>query len=167
MPGPGMRCTRQHRVGRRVASAAERRRARADPQPPCRRRSRGGIGKPNHPRTREDNAMGVAVQIEPSVKSFVGARVRPMLIDGKWVEAASGKSFETPNPATGEVLARVAEGDAEDIDRAARAARRAFDEGHWPRMAPAERERLLLKRSEERRVGKEWRCRSAATYAEE
>jgi acyl-CoA reductase-like NAD-dependent aldehyde dehydrogenase len=89
--------------------------------------------------------MGVAVQIEPSVKSFVGARVRPMLIDGKWVEAASGKSFETPNPATGEVLARVAEGDAEDIDRAVRAARRAFDHGPWTHMRPSERERLLLK----------------------
>src|SRR5262245_66368062 len=111
--------------------------------------------------------MGVAARVEPSVEQFVTAPLRKMLIDGKWVEAASGKTFETPDPATGKVLARVAEGDAEDVDRAARAARRAFDEGHWPRMAPAERERLLLKRSEERRVGKEWRCRSAATYAEE
>jgi aldehyde dehydrogenase (NAD+) len=89
--------------------------------------------------------MGVAVQLESSVKDFVGARVRKMLIDGKWVEAASGKSFETPNPATGEVLARVAEGDAEDIDRAVRAARRAFDQGPWTHMRPADRERLLLK----------------------
>src|SRR5947207_12940985 len=68
-----------------------------------------------------------------------------MLIDGKWVEAASGKKFETINPATGQVLARVAEGDKEDIDRAARAARRAFDDGKWARMNPTERQRLLLR----------------------
>ena len=51
---------------------------------------------------------------------------RKMLINGKWVEAASGKTFPTYNPATGEVLARVAEGDREDIDRAVKAARAAF-----------------------------------------
>jgi len=89
--------------------------------------------------------MGIAVRLESSVERFVSAPVRKMLIDGKWVEAASGKTFETPNPATGEVLARVAEGDAEDVDRAVRAARRAFDGGAWRRMRPAERERLLLR----------------------
>jgi len=89
--------------------------------------------------------MGVAVKLEPSVESFVSARPRKMLIDGKWVEAASGKTFETPNPATGEVLARVAEGDKEDIDRAVRAARRTFDEGKWIRMRPSDRQRLLLR----------------------
>ena len=89
--------------------------------------------------------MGAALQLQSSVEEFVRARVRKMLIDGKWVEAASGKVFETPNPATGEVLARVAEGDREDIDRAVRAARRAFDEGPWPHLRPNERERLLLK----------------------
>jgi acyl-CoA reductase-like NAD-dependent aldehyde dehydrogenase len=68
-----------------------------------------------------------------------------MLIDGTWVEAASGKTFETLNPATGAVLAHVAEGDAEDVDRAARAARRAFDSGPWPRITPAERQRMLLR----------------------
>src|SRR5215813_6590202 len=89
--------------------------------------------------------MGAAVKLDESVESFVHARVRKMLIDGKWVEAASGKTFETPNPATGEVLARVAEGDAKDIDRAVRAARRAFDDGAWVRVRPTERERILLK----------------------
>jgi acyl-CoA reductase-like NAD-dependent aldehyde dehydrogenase len=89
--------------------------------------------------------MGVAVELDASVEGFVRAPVRRMLIDGKWVEAASGKSFETPNPATGEVLARVAEGDTEDVDRAVRAARRAFDDGAWTRLAPSERERLLLR----------------------
>jgi acyl-CoA reductase-like NAD-dependent aldehyde dehydrogenase len=89
--------------------------------------------------------MQAAVALESSVERFVSAPVRKMLIDGKWVEAASGKSFETPNPATGQTLARVAEGDAEDVDRAVRAARRAFDEGTWVRMRPVERQRILLK----------------------
>jgi hypothetical protein len=53
---------------------------------------------------------------------FLDASIKRMLIDGKWAEAASGKTFESLNPATGEVLAHVAEGDAEDIDRAVAAA---------------------------------------------
>src|SRR5207253_10827026 len=90
-------------------------------------------------------AMGAAVQLQSAVERFGGAPARKMLIDGKWVEAASGKKFETVNPATGQVLARVAEGDKEDIDRAVRAARRAFDDGKWARMNPTERQRLLLR----------------------
>ena len=89
--------------------------------------------------------MQAAAQIDPAVRDFVRVPVRKMLIDGKWVEAASGKTFETPNPATGEVLARVAEGDKEDIDRAVKAARRAFDGGKWPAMPPPAREKLLLR----------------------
>src|SRR5213083_59176 len=89
--------------------------------------------------------MQAAVSLQSEVERFVSAPVRKMLIDGKWVEAASGKTFETPNPATGEVLARVAEGGAEDVERAVRAARRAFDEGRWPHVPPPERERFLLK----------------------
>src|SRR2546428_8566560 len=89
-------------------------------------------------------AMGAAVQLQPAVERFVGTPVRKMLIDGKWVEAVSGKTFETINPATGQVLAPVAEGDKEDVDRAVRAARRAFDDGRWARMNPGERQRLLL-----------------------
>jgi acyl-CoA reductase-like NAD-dependent aldehyde dehydrogenase len=56
---------------------------------------------------------------------------RQLFIDGQWTDAASGQTFETPNPATGETLANVAEGDAEDINRAVRAARRAFEDGVW------------------------------------
>ncbi len=89
--------------------------------------------------------MGVAVQLDPSVDRFVKAPVRKMLIGGKWVEAASGKTFASVNPADGSELAKIAEGDAEDVDRAAKAARKAFDDGKWARMAPSERERLLLK----------------------
>jgi aldehyde dehydrogenase (NAD+) len=68
-----------------------------------------------------------------------------MLIGGKWVRSASGKTFETLNPATGQVICRVAEGDKADIDLAVKAARRAFESGPWPRMNPSDRGRLLLK----------------------
>jgi phenylacetaldehyde dehydrogenase len=69
-----------------------------------------------------------------------------MLIDGKWVEAASGKTFPSYDPATGEVLAQVASGEREDIDRAVRAARRAFDSGPWSEsVTPSARARLLWK----------------------
>src|SRR5262245_53364591 len=68
-----------------------------------------------------------------------------MLIGGKWVDSASKKTFETVNPATGEVICRVAEGDKADIDLAVKAAREAFEKGPWSRMVPAERGRLLNK----------------------
>jgi phenylacetaldehyde dehydrogenase len=85
-----------------------------------------------------------AAAIRPEVRSFVDAN-RKLLIDGHFVEAASGKTFETYDPATGDVLARVAEGDREDVERAVRAARRAFESGPWPAMTPSERGRLLWK----------------------
>ena len=62
------------------------------------------------------------------------------------MEAASGKTFATYNPATGEVLARVAEGDREDIDRAVKAARAAFETGRWlSQLTASERGRLIWK----------------------
>jgi phenylacetaldehyde dehydrogenase len=88
--------------------------------------------------------MSAAHVLQPEVKSFV-ARRRPLLIDGKWTESASGKTFETVDPSTGDVIAHVAEGDREDVERAVRAARRAFDSGAWPAMTPSERGRLLWK----------------------
>ncbi|KMO42777.1 betaine-aldehyde dehydrogenase [Methylobacterium variabile] len=71
------------------------------------------------------------------------SREHRLLIDGQWVPAQSGKTFEVTDPATGEVVARVAEGDAADIDRAVKAARRAFESGPWARMTPSARGRLL------------------------
>src|SRR5262249_38878121 len=68
-----------------------------------------------------------------------------LLIGGKWVDAASGKTFATVNPATAETLAMVAEGDAADIDRAVEVARKAFDEGPWPHTKPSERTKVLLR----------------------
>lgn len=76
--------------------------------------------------------------------AFIDGRPKQLLIDGQWVDAASGKTFETTNPATGEVLAQVAEGDRADIDRAVAAARRAFN-GPWSKWTPAERQMVLLK----------------------
>jgi phenylacetaldehyde dehydrogenase len=90
--------------------------------------------------------MGVAVspQIHPRVAEFID-KPRKMLINGKWVNAASGKTFPTYNPATGEVLAQVAEGDREDIQQAVQAARKAFDDGPWRRLTVSERGRLIWK----------------------
>jgi len=85
-----------------------------------------------------------SVQFDDKVTNFI-SKPRRMLINGEWVEAASGKTFATYNPATGEVLARVAEGDREDINRAVRAARAAFDSGPWPKMTTSERGRLIWK----------------------
>lgn len=62
-----------------------------------------------------------------------------MYIDGKFTEAASGARFETVNPATGAVIAAVARGSAEDVDRAVAAAKKAFRSGVWSRMAPTDR----------------------------
>jgi phenylacetaldehyde dehydrogenase len=87
------------------------------------------------------------VQLHKSVQEFL-RRPRKMLIGGAWVEARSGKTFETYNPATGEILAHVAEGDRADIDQAVAAARKAFESGPWPDMSPSERGRLMWKLSD-------------------
>ncbi len=66
-----------------------------------------------------------------------------LLIDGERVDALSGATFATVDPSSGEELAQVAEGRAEDVARAVEAARRAFEDGPWPRMKPNERARIL------------------------
>src|SRR5450432_1129300 len=86
----------------------------------------------------------IAPSIDSNVASFV-ARKQKLLINGKWVEAASGKTFATYNPATGDVLANVAEGDREDIDGAVKAARAAFETGPWSRLSPAARAKMIWK----------------------
>ncbi|HUH63512.1 MAG TPA: aldehyde dehydrogenase family protein, partial [Terracidiphilus sp.] len=86
-----------------------------------------------------------AIPVDEHVSAYV-AKNRPMLINGKWVAAASGKTFPSYNPSTGEVLAHVAEGDKEDINRAVAAARAAFKRGSaWRTMTPSERGRLMWK----------------------
>ena len=85
-----------------------------------------------------------AVQLTDNVARYV-AKTRQMFINGKWVDAASGRTFPTYNPATGEVLANVAEGDKEDINRAVAAARAAFDTGPWSKITPSQRGKLIWK----------------------
>jgi len=75
---------------------------------------------------------------------FLESGPKRLYIDGHWVEAASGKTFETVNPSTGQVLCAVAEGGSEDIDGAVKAARRAFN-GPWSKWKPFARQALLLK----------------------
>ncbi|HEV2762184.1 MAG TPA: betaine-aldehyde dehydrogenase, partial [Pyrinomonadaceae bacterium] len=67
-----------------------------------------------------------------------------LFIDGQWVDAESGQTFTTPNPATGATLAEVAEGDKADIDKAVAAARRAF-EGPWSKVSARDRGRMMYK----------------------
>jgi phenylacetaldehyde dehydrogenase len=83
-------------------------------------------------------------RLSPQARKFVGQRNR-LLIDGKLVDAASGKTFPVYNPATGTILAQVAEADAVDVDLAVKAARRAFDDGPWNKMSPSDRGKLLWK----------------------
>ncbi|HEY3215041.1 MAG TPA: aldehyde dehydrogenase family protein [Candidatus Eisenbacteria bacterium] len=73
------------------------------------------------------------------------APVQPakLIIDGRPVDAASGEVFHTINPATEEPVCAVARAGPEDVDRAVRAARAAFESGPWPRMRPAERQKVL------------------------
>src|SRR5687768_10650119 len=82
-----------------------------------------------------------------SARSKLPVKIRQtkMLIDGKWVDSVSGRTFETINPATGEVIAHVAEGDKADVDKAAKAARKAFEKGAWRKMSARERGRILYK----------------------
>jgi len=79
----------------------------------------------------------------PPTAAVVGAT--KLLINNRWVEAASGRTFPTINPTTGEEICQVAESDAADVDLAVKAARHAFERGPWRRMAASERGRLLLK----------------------
>jgi aldehyde dehydrogenase (NAD+) len=68
-----------------------------------------------------------------------------LLINNRWVDAASGKTFPTINPATGEEICQIAEADAADVNAAVKAARAAFERGPWRKMSAAERGRLLNK----------------------
>src|SRR5271157_622098 len=79
--------------------------------------------------------------IEPNVKISAAK----LLINNKWVDAASGKTFPTINPSTGEVIAQVAEADAADVDKAVAAARAAFERGAWRKMSASQRGALMYK----------------------
>src|SRR5665213_4062668 len=94
-----------------------------------------------------ENKMATTVPVpslDQNVSKFI-TKTHKILINGKWVEAASGKTFSTFNPATGEILSRVAEGDKEDVNRAVKAARTAFESGPWSKITPSERGRMIWK----------------------
>jgi phenylacetaldehyde dehydrogenase len=96
---------------------------------------------------RQEKNMATALKIsapEDKASRFI-SKTHKILINGKWVDAASGKTFPTYNPATGEVLAQIAEGDREDINRAVKAARAAFETGPWSKLTPSQRARLIYK----------------------
>ncbi|MCW2515417.1 MAG: putative aldehyde dehydrogenase [Mycobacterium sp.] len=86
-----------------------------------------------------ENAL---ITLDPAVVEFTSAPKR-MFIDGQWVSAASGRSFDTVDPATGRVITSVPHAGTEDVERAVSAARRAFEDGPWRTITPAQRQRLL------------------------
>ncbi len=83
--------------------------------------------------------------IPAPVKSDIKIKYTKLLIDGEWVDAVGGRTFEAINPATGDVIAHVAEGDEPDVDKAVKAARKAFESGPWQKMSASERGRLMFK----------------------
>jgi len=86
-----------------------------------------------------DDYRQMAAELTPRTQAFIG---------GQFVDAASGKTFATVNPATGTVIAEIAECDAEDVNRAVALARAAFDDGRWSHQSPRNRKRVLLKLAE-------------------
>jgi len=86
----------------------------------------------------------LAVGLNEKVVKFLNGK-KKLYINGQFVESKSQKTFDTYNPATGEVLASVYEASAEDIDIAVKAARKAFDEGPWSKMSASTRSRLMYK----------------------
>ncbi|HEY9603155.1 MAG TPA: aldehyde dehydrogenase family protein [Allocoleopsis sp.] len=84
------------------------------------------------------------IQLDTQVSKFLDQPFK-LLMGGQWVDAASGQTFPVYNPATGEVIANVAAGDREDIDRAVKSARYAFENGAWSKLTASERGRLIWK----------------------
>ncbi len=87
-------------------------------------------------------ATAEVIELKTGITQFI-KEPKKMLIGGEWVGAKSGKTFDVVNPATEEVVAKVAEGDAADVDAAVKAARKAFESGPWPSMSPSDRGRLI------------------------
>src|ERR1700730_9984114 len=93
----------------------------------------------------------MATTVEPTTPPERGAspasrflqQPKQMLIDGGWVDARNGATLEVYDPALGEVIDHVPAGDAEDVDLAVAAARRAFDDSDWSRLTASDRGRLI------------------------
>lgn len=90
------------------------------------------------------NTTTAEIPMHEQVQTFVTAP-RKMLIGGRRIDAASGKTFPTYNPARGEVLANIAEGAHADVDRAVSAAREALENGPWRTLTASERGGLIWK----------------------
>ena len=88
--------------------------------------------------------QAINYDLKPKVKAFLEG-VKGLYINGEYVEAKSGKTFDVLDPATEEVIAKVSEAQAEDVDIAVAAARKAFDEGEWTKMDAATRSHLIYK----------------------
>lgn len=86
----------------------------------------------------------LSIELKPKVAQFLNG-TKKLFINGEWVPSASGKTFNTVNPSTGELLAIVSEAEKEDIDLAVKAARKAFEEGPWSKMSASQRSRLIYK----------------------
>ncbi|KAL7110295.1 hypothetical protein ACP275_05G015800 [Erythranthe tilingii] len=86
-----------------------------------------------------------SASIENTIKPPVTVQYDKLLINGQFVEAASGKTFPTLDPRSGEVIAHVSEGNLEDVNRAVASARKAFDEGPWPKMTAYERSKIMFR----------------------
>ena len=87
--------------------------------------------------------MAATKKLLPEVEKFLSEGPLKMYIGGAWVDAADGSTFETVDPGDGEVLATVAEGKAQDVDRAVGAAKEAFKKGVWSGLSVKDRAVLL------------------------
>ena len=94
---------------------------------------------------KEDNmSLAEVKELKSPVKKWVPAK-KQLFINGKWVDAKSGKTFDVENPASGDIVAQAAEGDKADIDEAVKAARKAFESGPWKDMSASERGKIVWK----------------------
>src|SRR5436190_12307701 len=84
--------------------------------------------------TRSKCFMPSMISLDPGAASFLSAQPLKMYIGGKWVEAKSGKTFETFDPGSGEAVASVPAGDAADVNAAVAAAQEAFRKSGWATM---------------------------------
>ena len=87
----------------------------------------------------------MASVMTPSPASRVAISATKLLINNRWIDSASGKTFATINPSTGEEICQIAEADAIDVEKAVQAARTAFERGPWRKTQASERGRLLLR----------------------
>jgi len=91
-------------------------------------------------------AKGKKTALSKAAAAFLADKSQhKLLIDGEWVDAASGQTFPAIDPASGQTITHIAAGDKEDVDRAVKVARRTFEKGPWAKMSAANRGKLLWK----------------------